>query len=164
MHCGRTGSYSAESVIPGVLVLPRITKPAVYCRGRQRRCGGAPIPSGSIQVLDGDTIGTQGKTVRLVGFDTPEGGMNARCESERSLAASATSKLRQLVAAGGLELTLKPCAFRGGTEGTQACNYGRACGVLTAAGKDVAGLLIADGLAKPFHCSRDRCPRREPWC
>jgi endonuclease YncB( thermonuclease family) len=31
-----------------------------------------PILSGAIQVIDGDTISTQGRTIRLVGFDTPE--------------------------------------------------------------------------------------------
>ena len=30
--------------------------------------------------------------------------------------------------------------------------------MLQAAGKDVAAVLIADGLATPFRCSRDRCP------
>jgi endonuclease YncB( thermonuclease family) len=35
---------------------------------------------------------------------------------------------------------------------------------LKAAGKDVGAVLIADGLARPYHYSRDRCPRREPWC
>jgi len=74
-------------------------------------------------------------------------------------AAKATAKLRQFVAGGGLELSLVPCACLPGTEGTQACNYGRSCGVLKVTGKDVAKLLIADGLARPFHCSRDRCPR-----
>jgi hypothetical protein len=32
-------------------------------------------------VIDGDTIATRGQTVRLVGFDTPEAGPNAGCES-----------------------------------------------------------------------------------
>ena len=123
-----------------------------------------PIPSGAIQVIDGDTISARGQTVRLVGFDTPEPENLARCEAERTLAAKATAKLRQLVAGGGLDLSLVRCSCSTGTEGTQACNYGRACGILKAAGKDVAGLLIADGLAKPFHCSRNRCPSREPWC
>lgn len=36
-----------------------------------------------------------------------------------------------------------------GRKGTPACNYGRACGVLTEGGKDVAAVLIADGLAHP---------------
>jgi hypothetical protein len=53
------------------------------------------------------------------------------CESERALAAKATFRLRQL-SAGGLDLELIPCACRPGTEGTRQCNYGRACGVLTA--------------------------------
>ena len=44
-----------------------------------------PIASGAIQVIDGDTISTRDQTVRLVGFDTPEAGMNATCEAERTL-------------------------------------------------------------------------------
>ena len=123
-----------------------------------------PILSGAIQVIDGDTISARGQTVRLVGFDTPEAGMNAMCEAERSLAARATSKLRQLVAGGGLDLTLVRCSCPAGTEGTPACNRGRACGVLKAEGKDVAAVLIAEGLARPYHCRRDGCPKREPWC
>jgi endonuclease YncB( thermonuclease family) len=99
-----------------------------------------------------------------VGFDTPEGGVTARCEAERTLAANATAKLRQLVAGGGLDLSHVVCACPPGTEETQACNYGRACGVLKVTGKDVAELLIADGLAKPYICTGTRCPRREPWC
>jgi hypothetical protein len=40
--------------------------------------------------------------------------MNARCEAERTLAARATGKLRQLIAAGGLELTLSSMLLPGG--------------------------------------------------
>jgi endonuclease YncB( thermonuclease family) len=123
-----------------------------------------PIQSGAIQVIDADTITASGKTVGLVGFDTPEAEMYANCESERSLAVQATLKLRQLVAGGGLDLALVQCSCPAGTEGTPACNSGRACGVLKAGDKDVAEVLIADGLARSFVCSGDRCPRREPWC
>ena len=83
-----------------------------------------PIATGAIQVIDGDTISSRGQTVRLVGFDTPEAGMNAMCEAERNLAARATSKLRQLVAGGGLDLTLVRCSCPAGTEGTPACIEG----------------------------------------
>ena len=79
-----------------------------------------PIASGVIQVLDGDTISTRGQTVRLVGFDTPEAEMTAQCEAERTLAARATDKLRQLVAGGGLDLSLVRCSCKAGTEGTPA--------------------------------------------
>jgi endonuclease YncB( thermonuclease family) len=123
-----------------------------------------PIASGAIQVIDGDTIRAGGRLVRLVGFDTPEPESQAHCESERTLAARATFRLRQLVAGGGLDLSLIPCSCKSGTEGTQVCNYGRACGVLKAAGKDVGPVLIAEGLARTYHCSRTRCPSRQPWC
>jgi endonuclease YncB( thermonuclease family) len=123
-----------------------------------------PVASGAIQVIDADTITAGGKTVGLVGFDTPEADMYANCESERSLAAKAALKLRQLVAGGGLDLALVQCSCPAGTEGTPACNSERACGVLKAAGRDVADVLIADGLARPYLCSGDGCPRREPWC
>ena len=39
-----------------------------------------------------------------------------------------------------------PCPS--GTEGTQRCNYGRLCAVLTSAGRDVAAVMIAEGLAR----------------
>jgi endonuclease YncB( thermonuclease family) len=79
-----------------------------------------PIPSGAVQVIDGDTIRVRGQTVRLVGFDTPEPGSNARCEGERNLAAGATSRLRTLVARGGLDLQIVRCSCPPGAEGTQA--------------------------------------------
>ena len=123
-----------------------------------------PIAPGAVRVIDGDTIEALGRTIRLVGFDTPETGSQARCEGERSLASRATFRLRQLVTAGGLDLALVPCACRPGTEGTPACNYGRSCGVLKAAGRDVGAILIGEGLARPYICEATRCPRRQSWC
>jgi endonuclease YncB( thermonuclease family) len=46
-----------------------------------------PIAPGAIEVIDGDTVRTHGRTVRLVGFDAPESGLRAQCETERTLAA-----------------------------------------------------------------------------
>jgi endonuclease YncB( thermonuclease family) len=123
-----------------------------------------PITPGAITVTDGDTIRAHGRAVRLVGFDTPEMGNRALCEGERSLGARASMRLRQLVAAGGLDLTLIPCNCPPTTEGTQACNHGRACGVLRSAGRDVGPLLIAEGLARAYVCQGTRCPRRQSWC
>ena len=67
-----------------------------------------PIHNGAIQVIDGDTISARGQTVRLVGFDTPEPENLARCEWERSLAAKATGKLRQIKSLIKLTKTLGP--------------------------------------------------------
>ena len=117
-----------------------------------------------IQVIDGDTIRSSGKIYRLVGFDTPETGLRAQCEHERTLAGRATFRLRQIVAGGGLRLERVPCACQPGTEGTERCNYSRLCGVLTAAGRDVGATLISEGLACRFVCGATRCPQRESWC
>ena len=68
------------------------------------------IAPGAVQVLDSDTIEARGETVRLVGVDTPESGINARCEGERNLAARATVRLRALVAGGGLDLQIVRCS------------------------------------------------------
>jgi hypothetical protein len=83
-----------------------------------------PIAPGGVEIIDGDTIRTHGRTIRLVGFDAPESGFRARCESERTLAAKATFRLRQLVSGGGSDLELIPCSCRPGTEGTPRCNSG----------------------------------------
>ena len=79
-------------------------------------------------MVDGDTIRVRGRTIRLIGFDAPEAGTDARCPRERELGDRATRQLQALVAGGGLELKLMPCACLAGTEGTADCNYGRACG------------------------------------
>jgi endonuclease YncB( thermonuclease family) len=42
-------------------------------------------------VIDGDTIRAHGRSVRLIGFDAPESGLRAQCESERTLAAKASA-------------------------------------------------------------------------
>jgi endonuclease YncB( thermonuclease family) len=124
-----------------------------------------PLKPADIYVVDGDTIIVQGKRIRLVGFDAPELGGHAHCGLERMLAARATSRLRQLIRTGGnLDLKLIPCSCRPGTEVTMACNYGRACGLLTVEDEDVGEILMAENLAHPLVCGRYSCPKREPWC
>jgi endonuclease YncB( thermonuclease family) len=117
-----------------------------------------------IHVIDGDTVRADGQIYRLVGFDTPESGERAQCQSERMLAARATARLQQIIAAGKTKLERVNCACRSGTEGTSSCNYGRLCAVLTADGRDVGELLISEGLAHKYVCSSTGCPRKQPWC
>src|SRR5262249_44215002 len=112
-----------------------------------------PAPAGTIEpgrvdVIDGDTVRVDGKNFRLVGIDTPEIGVRARCETERQLALRAAKRLREIVAGGTLRLDRVACSdCPPGTEGTLACNYGRLCGVLTVSGRDVGLILIGEGLA-----------------
>ena len=117
-----------------------------------------------IAVIDGDTIQARGRTIRLVGFDAPESGLLARCARERELSERATAQLKSLVAGGGLQLRLVPCACPPGTEGTRACNHGRSCGYLRAHGRDVGATLIQNRVARSFICGATSCPARGSWC
>jgi endonuclease YncB( thermonuclease family) len=61
---------------------------------------GSPIEAGAIEVVDGDTIRTGGRTFRLVGFDTPETGSRARLRiradvGRRSVQAVAPARCRR---------------------------------------------------------------------
>jgi endonuclease YncB( thermonuclease family) len=123
-----------------------------------------PVDPGHIRVLDGDTVAVAGITYRLVGFGAPEEGTRAKCAGEAALAERATSRLRALVNAGGLDLARVACACRAYTEGTPSCNFGRLCAVLRSEGQDVADIMIREGLAHPLVCGANRCPRRAPWC
>jgi endonuclease YncB( thermonuclease family) len=122
-----------------------------------------PIRGEEIRVSDGDTIVAGGKTYRLVGFDTPEI-FSPKCETERTLGVRARRRLVELVRGGSLDLTEVRCACRDGEHGTRWCNWGRACGKLTAKGIDVAKTLISERLARPLICSRTKCPKLKSWC
>jgi endonuclease YncB( thermonuclease family) len=121
------------------------------------------VIGGPIRVVDGDTVDAGGARYRLVGFDTPERGDLAKCDSERALAARATARMEEMVSAGA-RLARTGCACKPGTEGTKRCNHGRLCGVLTIDGRDAGNILVEEGLAHRYVCNGDRCPRRPGWC
>lgn len=117
-----------------------------------------------VSVTDGDTVRIRGRATRLVGYNAPET-RGAECSRERELGERATQRLRELVSAGNLRFEPVACSCRPGTEGTSACNYGRACGRLYSSGRDVGAILISEGLAVPFMCGSTRCPPTpRPWC
>ena len=109
------------------------------------------IAPADIRVMTGDTIVAHGETYRLVGFDTPET-VQAQCPSERKLGYRATFRLRRIVAEGGLDL--EPVS----------CKESHACAILRAHGQNVAELMVAKGLARPFTCSTASCPPHKGWC
>lgn len=123
-----------------------------------------PVSPSTVRVIDGDTVAVGTAHYRLVGFDTPETGRRAQCPAERALANRAAARLRQIIAAGGAALEEVACSCRPGTQGTPACNYGRRCGILTAAGRDVGGILVAEGLARPYPFDWRHRPPEAHWC
>lgn len=103
---------------------------------------------GAITVVDGDTVKMDGKTYRLLGFDTPETYWS-RCAREREMGKAATLRMEELVAAGAiLETTNRSCKWR------------RKCGRLYLHGEDAADIMIREGHAVPYN---GRGPRKD-WC
>lgn len=117
-----------------------------------------------IEVVDGDTVRSDDRLYRLVGFNTPEAGWRAKCSKERALASKATARLVQLVESGSIDLLRVACACPAGTEGTSACNVGRLCAKLRVDGQDVGAILIGEGLAERYVCGPTSCPARRIWC
>ena len=121
----------------------------------------------SVRVIDGDTISLDDgrPNVRLVGYNAPETGSRARCEAERQKGEAAKQRLRELVSNGRSDFSQVACACVRGTEGTDACNFGRRCGTLRVNGVDVGSTLINEGLAVRFVCGATSCPTLpRPWC
>lgn len=126
--------------------------------------GSSIISPMRIVVVDGDTVRVGGRLTRLVGFNTPET-YEPRCDAERQLGNRATRRLHELLASGPVEFVAVRCSCAPGTEGTDRCNYGRACGTLRVNGRDVGETLIAEGLAARFVCGWTGCPPTpRPWC
>lgn len=102
-------------------------------------------------VYDGDTLELlcdgQSLTARLMGFDAPET-KSPKCASEANWGRRATLRLRELVKQPGLAL------YHHGHD-----KYGRALVVLTIAGRDVAQIMVGEGLAVAYHGAA-----RRSWC
>ncbi len=125
-----------------------------------------PIEPDRIRVIDGDTIRVDGKRpdIRLVGFNAPET-RRAQCSDERIYGGMATKRLREMVHAGNLDLTIVRCACTDRTIASGTCNHGRKCGILKHHDIDVKDWLIWANLAVPFKCGKTRCPKMpRPWC
>ncbi|MFK7882352.1 thermonuclease family protein [Roseobacter sp.] len=102
-----------------------------------------------LSVVDGDTVRLNGETIRLLGFDTPET-YRAECESERQQGDAATARLRDLLRlASSAQLAYQP----------RPDKYGRSLATLTLDGRNVADILVGEGLARRYTGGA-----RRPWC
>jgi endonuclease YncB( thermonuclease family) len=113
------------------------------------RGAGPTLAAGPVRVIDGDTFVHAGARIRIADIDTPE--VHGRCPSETALAAKATARTRQLLAAGDFELHPLP-------SGRDEDRYGRKLRIVTRGGRSVGDVLVAEGLARTWS------GRREPWC
>ena len=101
-----------------------------------------------VRVIDGDTIELDGERIRIMGLDAPET-HPSRFDTEYRLGMAAIERLRVLVA-GGVQI-------RSYGQG----RYHRTLAIVRdSRGHDVAGILIREGLARPY----DGRGRRQPWC
>jgi micrococcal nuclease len=102
-------------------------------------------------VYDGDTVelrcGLDKRTARLVGYDAPET-KSPKCEAEAAWGNRATVRLRDLLKSPDVMIYLQ------GHE-----KYGRDLVVVTVAGRDVAEVMIGEGLAVAYHGEA-----RRDWC
>lgn len=124
-----------------------------------------PISAGQIEVTDGDTIEANGHRYRLIGFDTPEFTSRSRKVRlpEKRLALLAAERLQAIVGQGRLTLAEWQCSCPRHTLGTKRCNFDRKCAVLSQDGTNVGDILIAEGHARRYACSKTKCAKTKPW-
>ncbi len=105
------------------------------------------IEAAAIEVIDGDTFEYRGEKIRIADIDTPE--VRGRCPYETALAARATDRMGELLAAGPFELK---------AVGRDEDRYGRKLRIVIRDGRSLGDQLVAEGLARTW------TGRREPWC
>lgn len=101
-------------------------------------------------VIDGDTIRLNGEKIRLVGFNTPETSEPA-CPAEAVKGERAKLRLLELLNSG--ELSFAATADR------DRDRYGRLLRQVRVEGRDVADILISEGLAELYQGGEKR-----NWC
>ena len=99
-------------------------------------------------MVDGDTFYTEGMKVRIADIDAPET-HPSRCAKEARLGADATLRLQGLLSAG---------PFTMATIDRDEDRYGRKLRVVMRDGGSLGGVLVSEGLARPY------AGGRRAWC
>jgi len=99
-------------------------------------------------VIDGDTFYLKSQPIRIADIDAPET-HPARCSHEAELGERATLRLREL-------LNARPFEIRAYERDTD--KYGRKLRIIARNGESLGGMLVTEGLARPWG------GKRAPWC
>ena len=104
----------------------------------------APVRSGDIYMIDGDTADIGDQRYRLVGYHTPET-YKPRCDYEKALGTEATRRARELVRmAGSVEIV----------ELSGRDKYGLGLARMFICGDDIENILVSEGLARRYQGGR----------
>jgi micrococcal nuclease len=127
-------------LLPLLLFAPPATaaEPFVLCKH------GAPAKAAC--VVDGDTFWLEGEKIRAMGFDAPEMGP-PHCPKPGPLARTARARVLALLN------VAPPSIERHGLD-----PFGRTLAVVSIDGRELGGILIGEGLARPY------VPGETPWC
>ena len=100
-------------------------------------------------VIDGDTIRFKGEKIRLLDIDAPEV-PDYKCTSEKERGDRATLRLIEILNSGTVSVVRK-----GSRDVDQ---YGRSLRIVQVNGRSAGGILVVEGLARPWS------GKRRPWC
>jgi endonuclease YncB( thermonuclease family) len=105
-------------------------------------------------ILDGDTVAFGSERVRIVNIEAP-GISEPDCEREEIFALRSRQRLAELIRAGPVTL-----------DRTGRDHLGRTLArIVLADGRDVATILVEEGLALPWHEGAEAsAARRRHWC
>lgn len=109
---------------------------------------GTVVRPASVRLIAADTLAYHGDRIRLADIDAPR--LDGACPYETGLADRAARRLRALIAEGPFEL-----AEAGGRDED---SQGRKLRIATRAGHSFGGVLVAEGLARPW------TGQSRPWC
>lgn len=107
-----------------------------------------------VNLIDGDTLKIDGKTIRIVEIDTPET-FQSRCENELILGLKAKERLAQLVS-GSADVTYEPTGFD---------RFGRTLAHVFAGDMNVGETLVKEGHALRYEKGGEaKAARLKVWC